>query len=176
MQDPRNQLAQLLQEPAPVTMPPRRNTYTPTQTQYANGGAGGSVATPLIGGGLSLLGKGSAKTAASQAPTLWPQLNNAAFMSGQGPGQIMWSQGMPGSAEGLFNGGAWLGGGGGAGLDMFGAGSDAAAFNGGAWLGGDAALTGAAGGGALAGIGGAGAAEGIGATIAANPELLLLLA
>lgn len=170
--DPRAQLAQLLQQPAPVTMPPHAAGFTPTQTQYANGGAGAQNSSPLLGGALQFLGKGATRNAVtSPSPTLWPQLNNASFMNGTSPGQIMFSQGMPGSSEAAFNGGAWLGGG--MAPDLVGGGADAAALNGGAWLGGgDAALGAGAGVGALAG---GGAADGIAATIAADPELLALL-
>lgn len=190
LSDPRNQLAQLLQQPQPVTMPPPRSTYTPTTTQYAGGSTGGSTASPLLGGALQYLGKGSpGKTATSNTQTLWPQLNDASFMNGTSPGQIMWSNGAPGTAENAFNGGAWLGGGGISGADILGPGTDAAAFDGGAWLGGggaEAGLGGAdlAGAGALVGggeaIGGGAAAAGgvdsLAAVIAANPELLALLA
>lgn len=131
-----------------------------------------------------MLGKGSA----AKPATLWPQLDNAQFMGGQGPGQIMWSSGMPGTDVNAFANGAWLGGGmtpfemnnmavaggfepgfaGDAGMML---GPDFSGYGlgeaGGLALGGDAAI---------GGIGAAGAGEGIAAAIAANPELLLLLA
>lgn len=181
--DPRNQLAQLMAQPTPVQVPRNHSPYIANPAQQAQGGAGSPLASPLIGGGLQMLGKGSA----AKPQQLWPGGLNAAdskrffdLTNGNSASGITWNpQNLGYGADfgfdpSMFEGGSWLGGGGGAG--MLGAGgADAGLFEGGAWLGGGgaAALGGEA---ALGGIGAAGGAEGLAAVIAANPELLLLLA